>query len=358
MSAQGLGQGRQRGLDRQVLRAVQLRVQQRAVGAEHGPPLRSVAVGVLDVHGDLVPVGRQDEGECGGAGHGLVLDDAQDVVVGAAGQLAVRLPGRLDGVRVAERRTQPLGQVLGQHVAVPRTVLGVVQQLGDPAQGAGHRPGGQRELIGCHGEHCRADGGVGQVGELAHGLRAQRREARQGPAGGRLVLRVDPPGAQVVVHGVAGDVRGPGELAEVVEAYGEGAAVKALARQHQVAPKTIRRVLDAAGARELPEHLDAAPADPGDQRPVSAPNPAVALDLPGLLADHLRAAGDEAVRQALASGRTIRRGQGHSLRITAPLELHRAALQQSAALAADTAGAAERKAYRAYATRITATERP
>lgn len=51
------------------------------------------------------------------------------------------------------------------------------------------------------------------------------------------------------------------------------------------------------------------------------------LDLPGLVTDHLDTAGDETVRQTLAAGRTIRRGQGHSLRITAPLELHRAAPQ-------------------------------
>ncbi|MFJ1933388.1 hypothetical protein ACIOGZ_12120 [Kitasatospora sp. NPDC088160] len=80
------------------------------------------------------------------------------------------------------------------------------------------------------------------------------------------------------------------------------------------------------------------------------------LNLPGLLADHLATVGDETVRQTLASGRTIRRGQGHSLRITAPLNLHRTAPQQSAALAADTAGPAERKAYRVYATRIAAAE--
>ncbi|MGW2681328.1 hypothetical protein [Streptomyces sp. NPDC001436] len=78
-----------------------------------------------------------------------------------------------------------------------------------------------------------------------------------------------------------------------------------------------------------------------------------------MLADHLLAGGDETVRTALASGRTIRRGQGHSLRITAPLELHRTALQQAAAaLATDTASSAERKAHRVYAARITAAERP
>ncbi|MFK0238951.1 hypothetical protein [Streptomyces vinaceus] len=123
-------------------------------------------------------------------------------------------------------------------------------------------------------------------------------------------------------------------MAKVVEAYGRGAAIKALARQHQ------------------------ASADPGDQQPASAPNPAVVLDLPGLLADHLRAAGDETVREALASCRTIRRGQGHSVRLAAPLELHRAALQQSAALASDTAGQPEGKAHRTYATGITAAEKP
>ncbi|MET9364606.1 hypothetical protein ABZX93_27330 [Streptomyces sp. NPDC006632] len=75
----------------------------------------------------------------------------------------------------------------------------------------------------------------------------------------------------------------------------------------------------------------------------------ITLDLPGLLAD-----GDETVRTTLASGRTIRRGQGHFLRITAPLELHRTTLQQAVALATESASSAERKAHRVYATRITA----
>jgi putative DNA-invertase from lambdoid prophage Rac len=139
----------------------------------------------------------------------------------------------------------------------------------------------------------------------------------------------------------------------IVAAYREGAAVKALARQHQVAPKTIRRVLDAARARELPNQLDTPPAVPGQDHHLPAPDQLVALDLPGLLADRLRILGDEAVRHAIDSGRTIRRGQGHTLRVTAPLALHRAALEQSAALAASSAGPAERKAHRVYAARIT-----
>ncbi|WP_226899611.1 hypothetical protein [Nonomuraea phyllanthi] len=43
-----------------------------------------------------------------------------------------------------------------------------------------------------------------------------------------------------------------------------GAAVKALARQHRVAPKTIRRVLDAAGARYLSGPLGMPPIRPGE----------------------------------------------------------------------------------------------
>ncbi|MFJ7278535.1 recombinase family protein [Kitasatospora sp. NPDC098663] len=146
------------------------------------------------------------------------------------------------------------------------------------------------------------------------------------------------------------------QAAAAVAAYHQGTAIKALARQHQVDPKTIRRVLDAASARELPEipELQADGAEPGEPQPTPEPNPDVTLHLPGLLADQLHAAGDEAVRQALASSRTIRRGQGHSVRLTGPLKLHYAALQQSATLAAETASPAERKAHRVYTTRITA----
>ncbi|MEU6744396.1 hypothetical protein [Streptosporangium sandarakinum] len=52
--------------------------------------------------------------------------------------------------------------------------------------------------------------------------------------------------------------------------------------------------------------------------------------------------------------RTIRCGHGYSVRITAPLTLHRAALEQSAALA--EAGPTERKAHRVYAARVTAVQ--
>ncbi|GHA00378.1 hypothetical protein GCM10010371_69460 [Streptomyces subrutilus] len=82
----------------------------------------------------------------------------------------------------------------------------------------------------------------------------------------------------------------------MVKAFGEGTAVKAFARQHQVDLKTIRRVLDAAGARELPEQLEVLTDPAAEQQP--EPDTVITLDLPGLLADHLLAGGDETVRAA------------------------------------------------------------
>ncbi|GAA0371758.1 hypothetical protein GCM10009530_22390 [Microbispora corallina] len=75
----------------------------------------------------------------------------------------------------------------------------------------------------------------------------------------------------------------------------------------------------------------------GELDDVLAPQVDVVLDLPGRLADLLRIAGDEVVRLALVPGRNIRRGPGYSVRIVAPLALHRTMLEPSAA-AADSAG--------------------
>ncbi|MGV9386726.1 recombinase family protein [Nonomuraea sp. NPDC003707] len=145
------------------------------------------------------------------------------------------------------------------------------------------------------------------------------------------------------------------KAAAIVQAYRQGAAVKALARQHRVAPKTIRRVLDTAGARDLPDPLDMLLADSGEQHCADAQETDVVLDVPGRLADLLRTTGEDAVRLALVSGRVIRRGPGYSVRLGAPLALHRAVLEQSAAVA-EGASPAERKAHRAYAARIKAAE--
>jgi putative DNA-invertase from lambdoid prophage Rac len=149
------------------------------------------------------------------------------------------------------------------------------------------------------------------------------------------------------------------QIAAVVKAYTEGGiAVKALARQYDVDPKTIRRVLDSAGARDVPDdlgvllgELDGEEAPP---EPPAAADPVVSIDVPGLLAEHLQDAADVVVRDALRRGRTIRRGQGYSLRVAAQLSVHQAALEACAALAADGAAPAGRKAYRVYADRVEA----
>jgi putative DNA-invertase from lambdoid prophage Rac len=149
------------------------------------------------------------------------------------------------------------------------------------------------------------------------------------------------------------------QAADIVTAFQqEGAAVKALARRFGASPRTIRRTLDAVGARDLPgdlgtllgEGLDGEEA-PQSQAPAAA-DPVVSIDVPGLLSEHLQNAADAAVVDALRQGRTIRRGQGYSLRVAAPLSVHQAALEACAALAGDGASPAGRKAYRVYADRV------
>ncbi|MFC7841914.1 recombinase family protein [Streptomyces sp. NPDC057382] len=148
------------------------------------------------------------------------------------------------------------------------------------------------------------------------------------------------------------------QAAAIVAAYqDEGAAVKALAREYSVDPKVIRRVLDSAGARDVPsdprELLGELGGEESSEPEASAPaDQVVSIDVPGLLAEHLQDAADVVVRDTLRGGRTIRRGQGYSLRVAAPLSVHRAALEVCAAIAADGAAPAVRKAYRAYADRV------
>ncbi|MEZ0095946.1 hypothetical protein [Streptacidiphilus sp. EB129] len=167
------------------------------------------------------------------------------------------------------------------------------------------------------------------------------------------VLRVIPAAASGKTLGRPAVLTGD-RATDAVEAYREGAAVKGLARQYGVSPRTIRRALDAAGARDLPDTPelpgDTVGAEPAQQLP--APGTAVVLDVPGLLADHLRGNEDAAVREVLRAGRTVRRGQGYSVRVAAPLALHQVVLAQCAALAGEGGTPAGRKACRAYADRI------
>ncbi|MFE2045914.1 recombinase family protein [Streptomyces sp. NPDC059477] len=147
-------------------------------------------------------------------------------------------------------------------------------------------------------------------------------------------------------------------VGELVEAYREGAAVKALARQYEIAPRTVRRVLDAAGARNVPgdlELLDGNDQDDVDGQEQAPADPVVVVDVPGLVAEHLADVADNAVRRALAAGQTIRRGQGYSVRVTAPLTVHLSMVQQTTYLTGSPAG---RKAHRIHSARVAAARTP
>ncbi|MDK9496155.1 hypothetical protein QEZ40_000497 [Streptomyces katrae] len=133
--------------------------------------------------------------------------------------------------------------------------------------------------------------------------------------------------------------------------------MKALARQYDIASKTVRRLLDAAGAHSVPDDLSV-PLDGDDQDHVAdhqeqlPADPVVVVDVPGLVAEHLAGIADLAVRQALEDGQVIRRGQGYSVRVSAPLTVHRAMIEHSVtALMESPAG---RKAHRIHSDRVTA----
>lgn len=142
------------------------------------------------------------------------------------------------------------------------------------------------------------------------------------------------------------------QATEVVRAYQTGTAVKALARQHGVDPKVIRRALDSAGARTAPDLEAFVPkGTEADQDQAAEADPVVVVDVPGLVAELLADDADDAVRQFLQNGQTIRRGQGYLVRVTAPLSAHVAMIEQSSAgLMTSPAG---RKAHRIHSDRVT-----
>ncbi|MFK0113981.1 recombinase family protein [Streptomyces sp. NPDC091217] len=142
----------------------------------------------------------------------------------------------------------------------------------------------------------------------------------------------------------------PGEIEDIVEAHRTGTAVKALAREYRVDPKTIRRALDSAGARAVPDDLGVLLGDLDDDQEQELADPTVSVDVPGLVAEHLQNSEDASIADALRDGRTIRRGQGYSVRVTAPLSLHQAMIEQSAA--AMMQSPAGRKAHRIHSDRI------
>jgi transposase-like protein len=127
-------------------------------------------------------------------------------------------------------------------------------------------------------------------------------------------------------------------------AYLEGRSIAALARDHDVSRGAIRTSV----ADLLPEYTAV---DPG----AAAPELPVVLDMPGKVADFLRATSLEpAERAALDQGVTVRRGQGYTLRITAAPAVHRQLLDRCQPLDGTTAVPAQGKAHREYENRVTA----
>ncbi|MFJ2702396.1 resolvase [Streptomyces sp. NPDC087428] len=135
----------------------------------------------------------------------------------------------------------------------------------------------------------------------------------------------------------------PAAKAEAVRtAYLEGRSIAALARDHQVSRGAIRTAV----ADLLPDYTAAAPGAPAPETPV-------VLDMPGKVADFLRAAElDDAERASLDEGQAVRRGQGYTLRATAVPAVHRQLLDRCQVLDSTTAVPAQRKARREYENRV------
>ncbi|MER7015319.1 recombinase family protein [Saccharopolyspora sp. NPDC000359] len=134
-----------------------------------------------------------------------------------------------------------------------------------------------------------------------------------------------------------------GVVDEVRQAFRDGASVAALAREHNVSRVAVRTaVADLLPGRPAPHD-----ATDGEPQPVR-------IEMPGKIARYLADHEDlgDAERDALLTGREVRRGQGYSLHVTALPDVHHALLSAAAELGADNASPAERKAYRIHAERV------
>ncbi|MEU7177336.1 MULTISPECIES: resolvase [Streptomyces] len=135
-------------------------------------------------------------------------------------------------------------------------------------------------------------------------------------------------------------MRGP--VAVVKRSFLEGRCIAALARDHGVSRGAIRTAV----ADLLPDHTAAAPEAPVPGLPVT-------LDMPGKVADFLRAAELEpAERVALDEGQAVRRGTGYTLRVSAVPAVHRQLLDRCQILDGAAAVPARRKARREYGNRV------
>lgn len=96
-------------------------------------------------------------------------------------------------------------------------------------------------------------------------------------------------------------------------AYLEGQSLAALAREHSVSRGAVRTAV----ADLLPKHVT-------DDEPAPAPKLPITLDMPGKAADLLRTTElDDVERAALDHGQAVRRGTGHTVRVTAVPAVHR-----------------------------------
>ncbi|WP_285546634.1 resolvase [Streptomyces lavendulae] len=129
---------------------------------------------------------------------------------------------------------------------------------------------------------------------------------------------------------------------DVRTAYLEGRSIAALAREHDVSRGASRTAV----ADLLPDRTAVDQDTPDPELPVT-------LDMPGKVADFLRAAELEPTeRAALDQGVTVRRGQGYTLRISAIPAVHRQLLDRCQPLDNTAAIPAQRKARREYANRV------
>ena len=132
------------------------------------------------------------------------------------------------------------------------------------------------------------------------------------------------------------------KAAAVRAGYLGGQSIAGLARDHHVSRGAIRTAV----ADLMPEHTVVDQDAPTPELPV-------VLDMPGKVADFLRAAELEPAEQAaLDQGVTVRRGQGYTLRIKAVPAIHRRLLGLCQALDGTAAVPAQRKARREYENRV------
>ncbi|WP_234391907.1 resolvase [Streptomyces sp. WM6378] len=134
------------------------------------------------------------------------------------------------------------------------------------------------------------------------------------------------------------------KAAAVRAAYLGGRSIAGLARDHHVSRGAIRTAV----ADLLPEYAAADPGAPASELPI-------VLDMPGKVADFLRAAELEpAERDALDRGVTLRRGQGYTLRVSTTPAVHQQLLAGCQPLDGTAAVPAQRKARREYENRVNA----